>query len=262
MSEKEREALLLYEQIKALRVEVEKVRPEDADRKGCPGSGITAFILPFNHILKNAESVLSDDSLALKQLENTTTAVSDIQEEFNASFHKIAKHQILMGCGAIIAILEQKLAASVQVPSMKLTREGVFFSDQQFSAIQRATDILLAAKSTIMIVDGYVDHSVLGLLEGKQPRVEVRLLTKTVSGPLRVAAEAFNKQYSGLSIRISDIFHDRFIVVDDTEFYHFGASLKDLGRRGFMYSRIEEPVVIELLRQKFTEEWDKATPVI
>ena len=62
--------------------------------------------------------------------------------------------------------------------------------------------------------------------------------------------------------RTSDTFHDRFVVVDNAEFYHLGASTKDLGMRGFMYSRIEEQAIIDLLRQKLDKEWKRANQVI
>jgi hypothetical protein len=78
---------------------------------------------------------------------------------------------------------------------------------------------------------------------------------------LKTAAEAFNRQYGGLETRMSRAFHDRFVFVDETDFYHFGASLKDLGNRGCMFSRIEEQDVIDALQSKWTQEWAKATPM-
>jgi len=115
-----------------------------------------------------------------------------------------------------------------------------------FDAVQRITGILAQAETTILIVDGYIDASLLELLSAKKPVVEVRMMTKSVSPSVKQLAIAFNKQYGKLSIRTSIAFHDRFVVIDDHEFYHFGASLKDAGRHGFMFSRIEEPRVIDV----------------
>ncbi|MDE3034392.1 MAG: hypothetical protein KGJ14_00345, partial [Nitrospirota bacterium] len=79
-----------------------------------------------------------------------------------------------------------------------------------------------------------------------------------ISDSFRTLAIAFNKPYGMLSVRTSDVFHDRFVIIDDRDFYHFGASIKDLGRRGFMFSRIEETLVVDELRKQWTNEWKKA----
>jgi hypothetical protein len=66
----------------------------------------------------------------------------------------------------------------------------------------------------------------------------------------------------GGSVGTSNAFHDRFLIIDDSDYYHFGASLKDAGTRGFMFSRIEEPPVIDMLRRSFEEEWLRAQAVV
>lgn len=153
---------------------------------------------------------------------------------------------------------------AVEIPSMKLTREGVFFAGQYFDAFQKVTEIVSQAKKSIKIIDGYIDDRVLNILTSKSPSVQVEILTLKASCPpaLLTAAQTFNRQYKNLSIRTSASFHDRFIIIDDTEFYHFGASIKDLGNRGFMFSLIEEPDVIDALRKKFSQEWAKSTVVV
>ncbi len=147
-------------------------------------------------------------------------------------------------------------------PVTKVTREGVFFAGQYFDAFLRLKDILAQAKQSIALIDGYVNEDVLDILSAKDKAVEVSIITKNVSASLNVAAIAFNRQYGRLSIRTSPAFHDRFVIIDDRDFYHFGASLKDLGNRGFMFSFIEEPFVIDSLRTHWKQEWAKATVVI
>lgn len=146
----------------------------------------------------------------------------------------------------------------VDVPSMTATREGVFFAGQYFDALQLVREILSNARQSIAIIDGYINEDVLNLVSSKDPAVEVKILTKTVSPALKTAALAFNRQYGRLSIRTSQAFHDRFVIVDDHDFYHFGASIKDLGTRGFMFSRIEEQEVINALSAKWNQEWNRA----
>lgn len=151
---------------------------------------------------------------------------------------------------------------TVDVPSMKVTHEGVFFAGQYFDALKLVSEILSHAQQSIVIIDGYINEDVLNLLTRKDPEVEVNILTKDVCPALKTAATVFNKQYGKLSIRTSKAFHDRFIIVDDRDFYHFGASIKDLGNRGFMFSRIEEPEVINSLRTKWSQEWAGATVAV
>ena len=148
---------------------------------------------------------------------------------------------------------------TVDVPSMKITSEGVFFAGQYFDALRLFTEFLSKAQNNIALIDGYIDKNVLSLLTSKRPEVEVNILTKNVQPSLKTAGTAFKKQYGKLSIRTSQAFHDRFLIIDDLHFYHFGASIKDLGKRGFMFSRIEEPKIIEALRKEFVREWANAT---
>lgn len=124
--------------------------------------------------------------------------------------------------------------------AVKAGREGVFFAGQTFDALYRAAQIFSDAKMTIRVVDGYIGEDLLNLLAKKQAGVIVEILTKPLSASLVTLCKAFNQQYRGLSVRSSGAFHDRFVIVDDREFFHFGASIKDAGKRGFMFSLIEE----------------------
>lgn len=174
----------------------------------------------------------------------------------------ITRHQLFelnRDLNAIIQIWDNVQATTFTLPPMKITREGVFFAGQYFDALQKTNDILNEAKHTINIIDGYIDEKVLQILSSKAGNISVNILTKNVSQSLKVAAEAFQKQYGKLSIRTSTAFHDRFIIIDNRSIYHFGASIKDLGNRGFMFSAIEEPVVISSILEQWDKEWEKAT---
>lgn len=160
-------------------------------------------------------------------------------------------------CLEIISSVEERPASS-----MKVTSEGVYFAGQYFDALQRFNEIVSIAKKSVSIIDGYVNESVLSLLTGKASGVTVEILTFQVSPSLQTAAVAFNKQYNGLSIRTSKDFHDRFVFIDDTDFYHFGASIKDLANRGFMFSRIQESSVVNALRNRYSTVWVSASVVL
>ena len=150
----------------------------------------------------------------------------------------------------------------VLVPSMKVTREGVFFAGQYFDALRFVAEFVKGAKSSIVLIDGYIGVETLDLLAGKVSGVTAKVLSKSVPPQVKVMAQAFNNQFGGLEVRESKAFHDRFLIVDDKDFYHFGASIKDLGKRGFMFSVIEEPDVLSNLRNKFTLEWGGGNIII
>lgn len=139
-----------------------------------------------------------------------------------------------------------------------ITREGVFFSGQTFDSLRSVQSLIEIATSQVWLIDNYIDSSVLDLLTSKSENVRVLILTKDITPSLRTTAQKFNQQYKGLEIRSSDLFHDRFLIIDDRDFYHFGASIKDLGKRSFMFSRIEEIFVINSLRQEFNSAWSQA----
>ena len=152
--------------------------------------------------------------------------------------------------------------ASAQASNVTVTREGMFVAGQQFDAFSLIARLLNAATPTSEVVDNYLGDPLLQLLAGKTASVQVRILTADVKPAVVALAGAFNKQHGGLSIRTTKAFHDRFLVIDAKDYYHFGASLKDLGNKGFMFSRIEEPAVIKALRKQIDKEWSGATVVV
>lgn len=160
-------------------------------------------------------------------------------------------------CLKLITSVEQRPAQSV-----KVTRQGIFFAGQTFDALLMFQEIISAAKQKISIIDGYIDEKLLKLLTNKAAGVGVEILSFQVSPALHVAAGDFNNQYGDLKIRTSRNFHDRFVMIDDTDFYHFGASIKDLARKGFMFSKIEEQPVIDALRRQYANEWASATVAV
>jgi len=142
--------------------------------------------------------------------------------------------------------------------SVRITREGAFFAGQHFDAILKVSDLISHAHRDLMLIDGYVTQQTLAVLSEKAAGVSVRVLTYQVAPALKAAAQAFAKQYGPFELRRSRSFHDRFLIIDDAEFYHFGASIKDLGNKGFMFSRVEEPGVLAALRSNFSQEWKSA----
>lgn len=149
-----------------------------------------------------------------------------------------------------------------------IDREGVFVGGQPFDAMVAVTSILRAAKETIVVVDGYVSDQILSLLRVKAEPVSCKILTmkqsKEKTDLFLTHARAFVEQYgdSSLQLRVTEAFHDRFIVIDDSEYYHFGASIKDAAKKkAFMFSRIEEPAVLATLKKLIHTTWTSAEVV-
>lgn len=161
----------------------------------------------------------------------------------------------------ILKILEHPMTAESPII---LNREGLFVAGQTFDAMRSIAEILGSAKKSIAIVDGYVGDNTLNLCAAKQPGVTVQILTydKSTTPTFKTIADAFNKQYQGLTVRTSKAFHDRFIVIDGTEHFHVGSSIKDAGSRGFMFSRIEEPSIVAAFGAAWTTTWNAASVFI
>lgn len=101
-------------------------------------------------------------------------------------------------------------------------------------------DIIKKAKERLIIIDNYIDDTILEMLTKKNRNVKVIILTSERSNISKIDVEKFNKEYPKLELAKTDKFHDRFIVIVNIELYHVGASLKDLGKKCFAISRIED----------------------
>ena len=119
-------------------------------------------------------------------------------------------------------------------------KQKIFFDGQIYDAYSLVINIIKKAKEKILIIDNYIDDSILQMLAKKNKNVKVIILTSEKSNISKLDIQKFNKEYPILEIAKSSKFHDRFIVIDNTEIYHVGASLKDLGNKCFAISKIED----------------------
>lgn len=127
----------------------------------------------------------------------------------------------------------------------KVFKEKIFFDGQIYDAYSLIIDIIKSAKLKILIIDNYIDDTVLEMLTKKKESVKVVILTSNKTNILKLDIQKFNKEYPILEVVQTDKFHDRFIVIDDRELYHVGASLKDLGKKCFAISKMEDLDYIE-----------------
>ena len=119
------------------------------------------------------------------------------------------------------------------------SEKGIFYNGQVFDAYTFVSDIIRNAKTSIILLDNYVDDTVLTLLGKRNNNVTATIYTKNISNQLRLDLQRYNSQYPPIEIEIFSDAHDRFLIIDNTELYHIGASLKDLGKKWFAFSRMD-----------------------
>ncbi|GEM53739.1 MAG: ORF6N domain-containing protein [Citrobacter freundii] len=132
------------------------------------------------------------------------------------------------------------------------SEKGVFYNGQVFDAYAFVSDIIRSAKSSIILLDNYVDDTVLTLLGKRNTNVTATIYTKSISNQLRLDVQRYNNQYPPIEIEIFSDAHDRFLIIDNVELYHIGASLKDLGKKWFAFSRMDIEVgrMLKILNQQ------------
>lgn len=127
--------------------------------------------------------------------------------------------------------------------------EGIFYDGQIFDAYKFATDLIKSAQKSLVLIDNYVDESVLLMLSKRNPGVSATVYTQRITPQLQLDLDKHNDQYPPINMRTYRNGHDRFLIIDDREVYHIGASLKDLGKKMFAFSRLSIPakMILDIL---------------
>jgi|SRR3989344_5001374 len=118
--------------------------------------------------------------------------------------------------------------------------KGIFFDGQVFDAYKFASDLIRDAHNSIILIDNYIDDSVLTLFSKRNKNVLVTIFTKEISKQLLLDLNKYNSQYPPIEVKEFKQSHDRFLIIDNKEVYHFGASLKDLGKKWFAFSKFDK----------------------
>ena len=134
----------------------------------------------------------------------------------------------------------EKIFNELQKDKEEDFKQKIFFNGQIYDAYSVIIDIIRTAQNKILIIDNYIDDSILKMLAKKNGGVEVIILTSSNSNIRKIDIQKFNSQYPSLKLSYTNKFHDRFIVIDNKDLYHIGASLKDLGKKCFAISKIED----------------------
>ena len=126
--------------------------------------------------------------------------------------------------------------------------EGIFYDGQIFDAYRFASDLVRKAKKSVVLIDNYIDDTVLSLLDKRADNVKAMIYTQNISHQLQLDINRHNAQYAPIEIKMFNKSHDRFLLIDD-EVYHIGASLKDLGKKWFAFTLLHDIKASELLNR-------------
>jgi len=169
-----------------------------------------AFVAMRRFIASNAEVFQRLDRVERKQIEYKEETDQKFEQIFNA----------------------------IEERSIK-PKQGIFFDGQTFDAYQFVSDLIRTADKSIILIDNYVDDTVLTLFSKRKTGVSLTVLTKTVSKQLEQDVKKYNKQFPKAEVKKFSKSHDRFLIIDDSTIYHVGASLKDLGKKWFAFSKMD-----------------------
>ncbi len=173
--------------------------------------------------------------------------------QFRIWANRVLKEYLLKGYSINIRInrLEDNLESiknkvdqiDLQINSQLIPTQGVFFDGQVFDAYELMSKIIRSATKEIILIDNYIGETVLAHLSKRAESVEAILYTKSISRVLQLDLERHNSQYPPIQIRELRESHDRFLIIDRKELYHIGASLKDLGKKWFAFSKLDESMM-------------------
>ncbi len=142
----------------------------------------------------------------------------------------------------------EKVFKAIESNDLK-PKQGIFYNGQIFDAYVFVNDLIKSANKSIVLIDNYVDETVLTLFS-KNQKVKVTIYTKNINKQLKLDLAKYNAQYKPIEIKKFNEAHDRFMIIDDKEIYHIGASLKDLGKKWFAFSKFNLNAIDILKRLK------------
>jgi len=184
---------------------------------------IDAFIVMRKFIINNAQLFQRIDTVEKRQLKHEM----ETDEKFEKVFNELQSSQ-----------LEPK--------------QGIFFDGQIFDAHKFVSGLIRKAEKSILLIDNYIDDTVLDLFTKRKKNVAVTILTKKITKELALDLNKFNAQYPVIEIKEFSDSHDRFMIIDNEDVYHLGASLKDLGKKWFAFSKFDKSafMILKMLNEK------------
>ncbi len=169
----------------------------------------------------------------------TSVLKSYIQNGYVINSDKIT-HQRFKELENDVSLLKSKvenISNSLENRTLK-QKEGIFFDGQTYDAYVFVNDLLKSTKGEVVLIDNYIDESVFTLFS-KYPNLKIKIFTQSISKQLYLDYQKYKTQYQNIELQEFKNSHDRFLIIDKTEIYHIGASLKDLGKKWFAFSKFE-----------------------
>ena len=184
---------------------------------------ISAFVAMRKFIINNAQLFQRIDTVERRQLKHEM----ETDEKFEIVFDALQKDELN-------------------------PKQGIFFDGQIFDAHKFVSDLIRKAKKSIILIDNYIDDTVLELFTKRKKDITVTIYTANLSKALITDLKKFNAQYPKIEVKEFKQSHDRFMIIDDEDVYHFGASLKDLGKKWFAFSKFEKKAlqILDKLNEK------------
>jgi len=170
------------------------------------------------NIFVNMRKFLQSNASIFQRLDNIETKQIQNRLESDTKFDKIFK-----------AIEDKEIKP----------KQHIFYDGQIFDAYLFVSNIVKSAKVSIKLIDNYVDESVLILFSKRDAGIQTTIYTKNITKQLELDLKRYNTQYEKIDIKKFDLSHDRFLIIDDKDIYHIGASLKDLGKKWFAMSKMD-----------------------
>ncbi|MBU2447278.1 MAG: ORF6N domain-containing protein [Bacteroidetes bacterium] len=178
---------------------------------------INAFVAMRKFIINNVHLFQRIDTVEKRQLKHEV----EMDEKFDKIFNAMQRKQ-----------LEPK--------------QGIFFNGQIFDAYKFVAGLIRKAEKSIVLIDNYIDETVLTLFSKRKKKVAVTIFTKEIYKALSLDITKFNSQYQPIDVKVFKDSHDRFMIIDNEDVYHFGASLKDLGKKWFAFSKFDKSAFLIL----------------
>ena len=154
-----------------------------------------------------------------------------IQDGYVLNTHKLTEQRLLS-----LENEMKEIKSHIQNNTLEV-KQGIFYKGEIFDAYLFLNDIIKSAKTEIIIIDNYIDDTLFTIIS-KNQNIKVNIFTQSISKQLKLDIQKYNNQYKNLEVKTIKNFHDRFIIIDNKVVYHIGASLKDLGKKVFAFSKL------------------------
>jgi hypothetical protein len=229
---------LSSEEVKSLRFQIGISKETRGGRRYSPYAFTEQGVAALSGVLKSSRAVEINIQIirAFVSMRRFIASNAQLFQRIDRNEQKLLEH-------------DKKFEKVFDAIENKEVKQGIFFNGQVFDAYKFISDLIRGAKKSIILIDNYVDDSVLTLFSKREKDVSVIIYTKEISKQLQLDLDKYNSQYPKTEVKEFKHSHDRFMIIDD-DIYHIGASLKDLGKKWFAFSKFDKEAFKLLERLK------------